>query len=341
MRNAALLGIGHGINDCVSGFLLALLFYHSNLDIYHIGLAVMLYNLLAFGGQVFVAQFYTKLPSAKFVLAACFSLQIIALQLFTSSALTAVIFIGVSSAFLHIIGGMHSVPNADKAKYFGIFTFPGVLGLIIGGYLGYSNTDFTLVAQLLCIFYISSLWLLDTRQAEDLQKPSSKLDKHDLIMIVLISVLCLRSLVWDVVLLINEANYTWLIAIAVAASLGKLFGGFASDYVGHLKYSIISLVIAFPLLSFLRHQLIALCIGVFFLQSTLAPTTVALVNLLKENKVYAIALSLGVTVLLPILLFFSSIRDALHANWVFISSLLISAALLIFILPRVKVKNLN
>lgn len=339
MKNAIVLGLGHGINDCVSGFILALIFYHSTLDIYHIGLVVMLYNMLAFGGQVFVAQFYSKLPSAKIVLVACFSLQIIALQVFPVSAIISILLLGISSAFLHVIGGMHSIPQSNEAKHFGIFTSPGVLGLIIGGFLGYTNTDFTFTAQVICALYIPTLWLLKQNQHLSTQNPSSKLDKHDVIMIVLISVLCLRSLVWDIVLLINEANYPWLTAIAIAASLGKIFGGFASDYFGHLKYTTASLLIAFPLLSFLRHQLVALCIGVFFLQSTLAPTTIALVQLLKENKAYALALSLGVTALLPILLFFSSIRDLLAENWVFISSLLISAALLMFILPYFKEKE--
>ncbi len=248
----------------------------------------------------------------------------------------AILFAGVSSAIIHVVGAAEATEDAAISRHLGIFLSPGVIGLALGSYVGYLSMAATHYAAISCLIYIGLLFFLFKPQSvkESKKAPDNPpLDQHDIGMILIIMVLCFRSFVWDILILVQQENYPWLLAIASAAALGKIVGGFASDKIGgHLKYSIGALVCALAIFIFGHNQLWALSLGALFLQSTFAPLTVLLIASFKNDKLQAIAWSLGLTILFPILFLFSNIP--FPHWWTIAIALSIAVALLYFLLKR-------
>ena len=117
-------------------------------------------------------------------------------------------------------------------------------------------------------------------------------------MILLLLVISLRSVTWNVFQLIYENNFEWLIAIALAAAGGKIFGGWLADRIGWRLYALGSVILATPLLSFFKKELILFCIGVGLLQSGIPATTSLLIHSLKGKTSKGIALSFGTAIII-------------------------------------------
>jgi FSR family fosmidomycin resistance protein-like MFS transporter len=147
-------------------------------------------------------------------------------------------------------------------------------------------------------------------------------------MCILITVISLRSCVWDIVQLVQQGNYTWLMIIAVAAMFGKIAGSLLADKIGHKRYSLFALLLSIPFLTLLKKHLLALCIGVFLLQSTIPATTVMILQQVKSRPGVAISLSFGVSVFIAILLFYSPVVNYLNNNITVVSILVVSVLLL-------------
>jgi FSR family fosmidomycin resistance protein-like MFS transporter len=117
-------------------------------------------------------------------------------------------------------------------------------------------------------------------------------------MILLLMIISLRSVTWNVFQLIYENNYQWLIAIAIAAVVGKIAGGWLSDKIGWRLYALSSVIIATPLLTFFKKEIILFCLGVGLLQSSIPATTSLLIHSLKGKTSRGIALSFGVAIII-------------------------------------------
>mgnify|MGYP001574795128 FL=1 len=311
MHKSILLGLGHGINDFISGFLLAVIFFQMDLTNLEKGTAAVLYNLVAFDGQTIVARSTVLIQNSKYSLMLCFVILAFSILLIEHVHLVAILFAGISSAIFHVIGASESLVDKTASKHLGIFLSLGVIGLALGSYTGYLNLSIEWYAIGICIGYSILLQMfLSTNELKTLYNNTDKpsLEKHDIVMILLILIMCFRSFVWDIIILIQQENYKWIICIAAAAALGKMAGGYVSDQVGHLKYTLTVLTFSWILFVFGHNLLWMLYLGAFLLQSTLAPLTIMLIARFKDNKLIAIAWALGLTILFPILFFFSQIQ---------------------------------
>ena len=124
-----------------------------------------------------------------------------------------------------------------------------------------------------------------------------KIDKHDVLMILLLGIISLRSAAWNIFQLIYDQNYTWLLAIAISAFIGKIAGGWISDKVGWKIYSLVSLTIAMPMVSFFKEELLLFCIGVGLLQSAIPANTAMMIEYCKGQKEKGIALTFGTSII--------------------------------------------
>lgn len=324
------LGIGHGINDCIAGYIIGSLFYQGHTPV-QLGIYTLLYNIIAFGGQLAFAKVVETFFFPKKYLVASFILLTGSLVFLSSFVELAILFSGVASAIFHVTGGMEASRNDDKSFGIGLFASPGVAGLIAGGFLSYIHFDFIMPGMLLCIgymlfvfrFYKTSGISLPSMQAEQ------KIEMHDVIMCILITVISLRSFIWDVVQMIQQDNYTWLTVIAIAAMCGKITGGFLADKIGHKKYTIWALVLSLPFLTLLKKNLIALSIGVFLLQSTIPSTTVMILQVIRRKPALAISISFGLSILIAISLFYTPAIRFLNNNLATIAVLTVSIILLL------------
>jgi MFS family permease len=297
-----LLATGHGINDCIAGFFLGSLPL-LNLSAVQVGLSVTVYNLLAFGGQYPIAILLEKtgLPKRFIAIACC--LNVVALLFFYMSPQLAVFFAGIASAIYHVAGGTLCAEK-NRATGIGIFAAPGVAGLIIGGVLAWKGINIlpALLAMAI-LFFILVLKLkeenLHKTETENNQAQSNKIiEQHDLVMILLLIIISLRSVVWNVFELIHENNIEWLIAIAVSAFAGKVAGGWLADKIGWRLYVLVSTIAATPLIIFFKKELLLFCIGIGLLQSGIPATTSLLIQSIKGKTARGISLSFGITIIL-------------------------------------------
>jgi MFS transporter, FSR family, fosmidomycin resistance protein len=301
-RNMFLLAAGHGLNDCIAGFFLGSLAL-LNISPLQIGIGVTLYNLLAFGGQYPVAIWLEKTSDPKRFIVASYGLNIAAILVFYFSPQLAILMAGIASAVYHVAGGTVCAQR-NKAFHIGIFAAPGVAGLITGGLLAWNQVNIIsilLALSILIFFFLSGMTIEDQaiEKNENLNTPKkSPVDQHDLIMILLLMIISLRSVVWNIFQLVYENNYSWLIAIGLSAFIGKIAGGWLADKIGWRLYAIISIVLATPLLTLFRKEWFLFCLGIGLLQSGIPATTSLLIQSLKGKTARGISLSFGAAIIM-------------------------------------------
>lgn len=295
------LALGHGINDFIAGYFLGSL-AQTDIETAKIGFYLIIYNFIAFGGQYPVALYIRQVIDIKKTLLAAYGINIIAIILFPFISSLSIVFMGIASAIYHVAGGSICAEK-NKATNIGLFAAPGVAGLIAGGYLAYLKTSMDLAVLIISIGFFMILIKLPlpkkgVQQFKIEGHGEFKLDRHDMMMILLLSVISLRSTVWNIFQLIHENEYDWLLAIAVSAAAGKIVGGWLSDRIGWRLYVFISLAMSAPLVTFFKKDMLFFCIGTGLLQSGIPATTSLLIHSMKNEKEKAIALSFGTAIIL-------------------------------------------
>jgi FSR family fosmidomycin resistance protein-like MFS transporter len=257
-KNIILLASGHGLNDLIAGYFLGT-YASDNSDLLKIGLAITIYNILAFGGQYPVAILLEKLNGVKKIIIASYILNVIAATIFLFTPALAIVIAGIASAIYHVAGGSYCAEN-NKALNIGLFAAPGVAGLISGGFFAWKQYNIIGIILPVAIAFLFILTQIKFTKYPGENKPGTGkhvtgIDQHDIIMILLLIIISLRSVTWNVFQLIHENNYEWLIAIAAAAVVGKIAGGWLADKIGWRLYAISSAIIATPLLTFFKKEM--------------------------------------------------------------------------------------
>lgn len=302
LRLTGILATGHGLNDLVAGYFLGSLL-GLDIGLTQIATGLLVYNLLAFGGQYPVALWMEKVKSPRFFLILACSVNVCAILLFNILPHISIVLAGFASAVYHVAGGSVCAQE-KKAFHIGMFAAPGVAGLIAGGYLAHIQIEILPVLIPVAVLFLFIMMRIRIHYpAEESPEVSGNKtrwlpDQHDVIMILLLTVISLRSAVWHIFQLMHEENYTWLISIAVAAFAGKIIGGWIADRVGWKLYTMVSLLISAPLITLCKNQVILFCIGVGLLQSGIPATTALMIQSVKGNRGRGIALSFGAAIVL-------------------------------------------
>lgn len=300
-RLPTVLGLAHGVSDGAAGLLLGSLATHSPAA--QIALLVLIYNALAFGSQPLIGYFADSLRSPRIF--ASGGMTLLAASL-VSRALgfgeVAVLMAGLGSAAFHVGAGALTLRACDgRSDAAGLFAAPGVIGLAIGGALAVSGHYLYLpfLISLVAFVFVIQAWPLPAREAS-ISKPTKEpiFESHDWIMIGLLTAVALRSLLWTSFQLASAGQITALIALGVAAGIGKIIGGFAAERLGYRRWTLLSLLIAAPLLAFAGKKLALLLPGVALLQSTIPLSIAAMARLLPARPATATGLVLGLAVAL-------------------------------------------
>ncbi len=299
-KTASLFGALHGMNDFIAGFILSTLSVTST-NIKLNTLAFLLYSIIAFGGQLPAGILVDKSKKIKLFSLLSISFMIIAIALFYVNIFYAIFFSAIASAFIHVCGGAACYLSDTKSSTLaGIFTSPGVVGLIIGGIIG--TTTFSYFYVFIVILFVLLLMMLKSNlpSYQVLQKDENKttIDTHDFFMLVLLLAIAFRSLLWNIMHMICFSNTTWLYAIAIAAFSGKLLGGYISDRVDWKKFVFISVFSSAILLNIGKDNLPIFCIGVALLQSAVPISLLLMQQYLKKSPAFGAGLSLGISIIL-------------------------------------------
>ncbi len=331
------LALGHGLNDLIAGYFLGRL-VQLEADLFQVSLGLFLYNLIAFGGQYPVALWLEKWKQPKRFLLLAYGLNVLAVIFFQTAPQLSIVLAGVASAIYHVAGGTVCA-RQNKAADIGLFAAPGVMGLIAGGYWAYAGADIWLYLLVAASLFLGGVYFIPVKDADQKHlvqpapAPTISLDRHDIIMIILLTVISLRSVIWNIFQLLHEKDYHWLIAIAAAAFIGKIAGGWIADRVGWRLYTLMSLAVATPLLNFFKDELLLFCIGIGLLQSGIPATTSLLIHSMKGRTEQAVGLSFGTAIILGALVFYSPLRPWLFSaagGW-FVAALLL--VLIAFLKP--------
>jgi MFS transporter, FSR family, fosmidomycin resistance protein len=296
------LSLGHGLNDLIAGYFLGS-FAAGNNNLLQVGLAITIYNVLAFGGQYPVAILIEKINDIKKIIVFSYLLNVIAIAIFLFLPGAAILLAGIASAIYHVAGGSYCAEN-NKATNIGLFAAPGIAGLIAGGFLSWNGFNIIPFLLPIAIVFLSVLTRIHfnkqfpEKNSTVNDKQTNVIDQHDIIMILLLIIISLRSVIWNVFQLINENNFEGLIAIAIAAVVGKIAGGWLADKIGWRLYAILSTMIATPLLTFFKKEMVIFCIGVGLLQSGIPATTSLMIHSLKGRAARGIALSFGTAIVI-------------------------------------------
>ena len=300
-RLPAALGIAHGVSDGAAGLLLGSLVTNSSTT--QITLLVLIYNALAFGSQPLIGFFADCLPSPRVF--ASGGMMLLAASL-VSRALgygeLAVLMAGLGSAAFHVGAGALTLRACGgRSDAAGLFAAPGVIGLAIGGALAVSGHYLypPFFVSLLAFAFLIQAWPIPPREAS-VSRPTKEpiFESHDWIMIGLMTAVALRSLLWTSFQFASAGQITALIALGVAAGIGKIIGGFAAERFGYRRWTMLSLLIAAPLLAFAGKKLALLLPGVALLQSSIPCSIAAMARLLPARPATATGLVLGLAVAL-------------------------------------------
>jgi FSR family fosmidomycin resistance protein-like MFS transporter len=290
------LGLAHGVSDCSAGMLLGSL--TSPMSIYGIGILVLIYNLIAFGGQPLAGVLTDKLKNPRLTAIGGIVLMCAALGLFYVSPIAAVITAGIASAAFHVGGGALALCSTpDKASGPGLFSAPGVAGLAIGGFLAVNGV--VIILPLIILLFVIGIIVLMMKVPllpySD-AKTESDFDKHDMIMFILLLAIALRSAVWNIFQYIEQGNVTNIILISFFAAGGKIFGGFMADRIGWRRYSFTALLLSIPLLILGENSFYFLLPGVALLQSVTPVLVSSVYKSLPKMPATTAGLSFGLAI---------------------------------------------
>ncbi len=288
------LGLAHAASDGSAGLLLGSLAH--SLPTNDVARLVLLYNVLAFGGQVPLGLIVDRVRSPRG--AALFGLvaTIGALVTFRAHPLLAIAVAGIGSAAFHVGGGALAIcATAGRASGPGLFAAPGVVGLAIGGALAAAREISVWPFVLALAALIAGICVVRTPampyRAERPDEPM--FEGHDYVMLVLLAAIALRSAVWNIFQYLASGQLSLLMLLALAAAIGKALGGILADRLGWRRWSVGALVMAAPLLAWGGQRIVPTALGLALLQSATAPAMALMARTSPRYPATAAGLALG------------------------------------------------
>jgi FSR family fosmidomycin resistance protein-like MFS transporter len=289
-RQAALAGLLHALVDLSSAFLL----FHE-LGGYSPearDALIILYNAVAFLGQVPAGALVDRLGAARTASAAGLALVAAALGLAPMQPALAVAAVGAGNALFHAGAGAQVLRRSgDRSAEGGIFVGPGALGLFAGIWLGAHGVDcrLALIAAALA-GSLATAWVLERDRPEPSVSPEVRPAAEGRWAIAWLAGAGLFASVAVRAFAGGDVNAFWRTAdpgllgwLAAPAALGKIAGGAVADRLGWLASTAVALAVAAPLLSAGRASPGSALLGMLLLQSTM-PVTLKATHRLMPNR---------------------------------------------------------
>ena len=292
--NLFVYGITHAVVDGICAAVIFSILKNQIVSTTEFVSLVILYNVLAFGSQVFfglVADYFKSPRAVAFLGCALTGISTIT---FLSFPIAAIIFAGLGNALFHIGGGsisLNLIPK--KATAPGIYVAPGALGLLVGTLLGKSGQfialPFILILAILCLlmFVIKNPEM--NYEREVVRK--NNFDYFELILLLVFLSIAIRSLVGAVLVFPWKTNIDLLIILTAAVVLGKGLGGILADKFGWVRVAVGALILSIPFLVFGANIPYLAIIGMFLFNITMPITLVVISNILPGRPGFAFGLT--------------------------------------------------
>jgi len=258
---------------------------------------VVLYNTLAFGGQL-LAGLAADLTKAYRGLAIA-GAAIVGAALITApfSTQAGIVIVGVGNAMFHVGAGAFVLDGSGvRTTESGVFVGPGAVGLAAGIMAGGHGVPIRYaLAALLLLSAVLLVFL-----ARPLPRPKATRLARIKPNVVLVAIACMGCLLGSVTLralIGGTVAGTWrgvsvpvAVGLAIAACCGKMAGGFVSDRYGWMTTSVIALLLSAPLVSYFVYTGPCAVAGMLLFQMTMPVTLKAVHHLLPDRPGLAFGL---------------------------------------------------
>lgn len=327
-RAIAALGFAHAALDATTGFALTSLV--GSITPVRLAILIAAYNGIAFALQPAVGFFVDRARAPH--VAAVLGLTVTGCGMFASAfqPWIGVVMMGVGSSLFHVSGGaLACAATPGRSAGPGFFTGPGVIGLSIGSACGLAvnGADIFIVAGLVAAIIAVAKTTMATHAAEP--RPSSPWSPVVVAAIALLVVgTAARSSVWTATQTIFMHQADALLALGIAAGVGKMLGGLAGDKLGARVTAAGGLLIAWSLL--LAPTPGRFLLGILLLQSSTPIILTAVVRRMPRFPATATGIVLGFALALGGVFLMLKSPEALLADGAK-TVLLVGAALLFLI----------
>ena len=282
-----------------------------------LGIAFLLYNILAFGLQVIFGALSDRFPRLEKILGLeGLELMLIPLIIIWIShgpvaSWVSMILAAILNAAFHVGGGVNVIrKSAGKIAPSGIFVSSGALGVITGTIHGGSGHGahlaiFIVLVATIMVFASTDNWAMDLMNYERRgQKgerfPSPVLDyiHFDIIKVSIVAATACLSIA---IFIRSYAGFIWplgfektgylILLPAVSSCLGKALGGVIADRLGACETASVSLVLSMLLLLTGTGSWVMMGLGILLFNMTMPITLCGLVSALPDNVGFAFGLS--------------------------------------------------
>lgn len=284
----------HFFVDFTTIFLLNGLMLGPESGVSHRGEAIIVYNLLAFAGQLPIGMMADILPKKKMLTALGCVLAGISYPLVFVAPWTACVLTAVGNGAFHIGAGTEILSKTmPKAGPSGLFVSSGALGV----WLAYrvAGRAFVLLCPVVMLLAAVVLLLIDNSGVEELKPAEIRYGKPS--WIVLLAGVCFMLTIVLRSLLGMVMNFSWkaepvlslLAVLAVVA--GKAVGGVLGDRFGHVKTVTISLLVSLTAFLFSMENWGAGIVAILCFNMTMPLTLTAIARLCRGKYGFAFGLT--------------------------------------------------
>jgi FSR family fosmidomycin resistance protein-like MFS transporter len=309
--------VTHFLVDATSVAILCRAIGRQELNVLSVGALVLTYDLLAFGLQPFVGLSVDKKRTAR--LAAAVGCLLAALPVATVSSLpiVSVCVAGIGNALFHVGGGavtLHLAPRRSAAP--GIFIAPGALGLAMGATMGVGMPVLPWITALLLV--AASIFILTRKVPQTHYSETDTacpISLPGLAIALLLFVTVVRSLIGMTMALETKASVVWLMSLALAAAVGKAFGGVLADRLGWRLVTVATLLASAPLLSFAGSADYLALPGMLLFQVPTGVVVTAIALVYPGRPAFAFGLT-SLALMTGAFPVFTELRGLLYGQWV-------------------------
>jgi MFS transporter, FSR family, fosmidomycin resistance protein len=285
-----LLGVVHGLVDLACAFVL-----FRDLGAHDVTPAaaaawIVAYDTLAFAAQAPLGLLADRLSAYRALSLVGIAVVAAALGVGPLMPRTAAAAAGVGNALFHVGAGGHVLRACGSgARDIGLFVAPGAIGLCLGILWGHGEAAYRLpLAAALVLVFAAVAWLVPRSGARGVTRPHEERPTRAaaawLCFSLLLLTVTLRSAIGDnVVSGWRARSAAVVIALAIAAAVGKMLGGVLADELGWVRVAGVSLMLATPFVALGRLAPAAAVVGVLLLQATTPLTLKALQRFLPER----------------------------------------------------------
>jgi len=288
--SALLLGLVHAFVDAASGFLIFRDLGPSGIAYPKIVLLVVLYNSLAFGGQVPAGWLADRLGSYRGAAIFGALAGATAIVLSPTWPVVGIVIVGIGNAFFHVgAGALVLRASDDRATESGVFVGPGALGLFLGIWAG-AHHHWPVRGVIIAGLILSAPFMVRVARSVVPSKVELPAPRGGLVLLIIICAACLLGSVTVRSLVGGTIAGTWrgvstevMAGLALAACGGKMIGGFFSDRLGWTTISVGALVLSAPLITVLVGTPAGAVVGMLLFQMTMPVTLKAMHHVLPAR----------------------------------------------------------